>query len=262
MDRVTLQLHGSLGQFLRPPVAASFTTPLHPAVTVKHLIESLGIPHTEVEGIQVNQEGVGFDYLVQTGDHIVIYPWDIPLPPGNIPALRPAWPTPPRFIADNHLGRLARLLRLVGLDTLYHPAWEDAELAQVAAGEERILLTRDRALLMRKQVTFGYCLHTRQTDEQLQQVWRRFDLALYAQPWTRCLRCNGRLEPVAKEAIVDRLEPKTRLYYDSFHQCAGCQQVYWPGSHYEHLNTRLRRLLRSSAPATTRREDGDAQPHH
>ncbi len=246
---VTFHLHGSLESFLSPPRPTPFSTSAHPSATIKHVIESLGIPHTQVEAIHVNGQGVSFDYVVQADDHITLYPWGVPRPSAvNHVPLRPAWPTPPRFLTDNHLGRLTRLLRLLGVDTLYNPHWEDAELAQVAAGEERILLTRDRALLKRKIVTFGHCLRTRQTDEQLQQVWRRFDLASYARPWTRCLRCNNLLQAVAKEAVLDELEPKTRLYYDTFHRCTGCQQLYWQGSHYERLHQRLHRLLASVTP--------------
>jgi uncharacterized protein len=140
------------------------------------------------------------------------------------------------FILDNHLGKLARYLRLLGLDTLYvSDAADDAELAQTAHDEQRILLTRDRGLLKRSKVIYGYCLRTRDSLAQLTAVLHRFQLHEEITPWTRCLRCNGLLRPVAKEAILDRLEPKTRRYFDEFRICEACGQIYWQGSHFAHL---------------------------
>lgn len=208
---------------------------IKPPVSVKHVIESLGVPHTEVAVILVNEVGQTFDYLLQPQDRVAVFPAFQTLTGAVGPPLRPPWPEPPIFLADNHLGRLARFLRLLGFDTWYHPAWDDAQLAQAAGAQARILLTRDRNLLKRKEVIFGYCLHTLEPLEQLQAVVRRFGLPAEIQPWQRCLRCNGRLLPAAKETVLAQLEPKTRLFFDEFRQCAACGQVYWQGSHMERL---------------------------
>jgi len=194
------------------------------------------VPHTDVELIVVNGRSVNFSYLVKANDRVSVYPpfTTIDISPAVI--LRPALPPPHRFIVDNHLGKLARYLRLLGLDTLYfNDAADDAELARIAQQQTRILLTRDRGLLKRGNVTYGYCLRTRDSRKQLTAVIHRFQLHHEIAPWTRCLRCNGFLEPVAKEVILHRLEPKTKLFFDEFHTCLDCCQIYWKGSHYARL---------------------------
>lgn len=201
--------------------------------TVKHLIESAGVPHPEIELILVNGEPVDFSYLVQDGDHVSVYPMMTMLPVPENGRLRPPIPSPVRFIIDIHLGQLARYLRLLGFDTVYPDHnHDDADLAQIAHDENRILLTRDRGLLKRSLVTHGYIIRTKNPEEQLTAVLHRYHLFDDILNTPRCLRCNGQLKPVAKEAIIDRLEPKTKLYYDTFHVCIDCQQIYWQGSHY------------------------------
>jgi uncharacterized protein with PIN domain len=140
------------------------------------------------------------------------------------------------------LGRLAAYLRLLGFDTLCDNSLDDAELALVSHEEQRILLTRDRGLLMRRLVIYGYCVRTREPRDQLRAVIERFSLAEQIHPWQRCLKCNGRLEPVTKESIQHLLQPKTNLYYDEFHQCHACKKVYWKGSHYQRMQQFLREL--------------------
>lgn len=204
-------------------------------VTVKHAVESLGVPHTEIELILANGRSVGFDYRLGDEDLISVYPPFLVLNVDELMQLRPPRPRPSRFLADNHLGRLVRYLRLLGVDTAYSNALDDPQLAQLAHDENRVLLTRDRGLLKRKLVSHGYCVLPDHPREQLKAVLERFDLYGELAPWSRCLRCNGVLRPVEKAAVVERLEPKTRLYFDEFHQCDACGQVYWQGSHYGEL---------------------------
>jgi len=142
---------------------------------------------------------------------------------------------------DSHLGRLAAYLRMLGFDCLYRNDYDDAELAELVQCEKRILLSRDRRLLMRKVVQYGYCLRSLEPPEQLAEVVRRFDLADKIAPLHRCLRCNHPLQPVSKETVLDRLEPLTKIHFDEFHLCPACDQVYWKGSHVE----RMERLIES-----------------
>jgi uncharacterized protein with PIN domain len=240
MKTAIFDFHDALSDFLPkdrrgPSVVRNFKG----AVSVKHLIESQGIPHTEVQYIRVNGTPVTFDYLVCTGDRISVYPprgneeWD-----GGSSLLRPL-SEPYLFLLDNHLGRLATYLRLLGFDAQYDRNLDDAELARISHQEDRILLTRDRGLLMRRLVKYGYCVRTRDPKSQLRAVILRFDLASQARPWQRCLHCNGRLLPVSKDIILDRLEPRTIKYYDEFHRCQSCDKIYWKGSHY----LRMKRFL-------------------
>ena len=192
--------------------------------SVKHLIESLGIPHTEIGALSANGQKIGLDYITQDGDRI------------EVRSVAPAELTDePRFVLDGHLGRLASHLRMLGLDCLYNSGYEDDELVRISVDEERILLTRDRLLLMHKVITQGYLPRSLNSTEQLYEVVRRYTLVKWVKPFQRCLRCNHLLEPVNKQAVLHRLEPLTKKYYDDFRICPACKQVYWKGSHFERM---------------------------
>jgi uncharacterized protein with PIN domain len=204
--------------------------------TIKHLIESLGIPHVEVGEMVVNGSLVGPEYLPRTGDRIEIRPFT------------PGWEEEPRFLLDNHLGRLAAQLRMLGFDCLYRNDFEDAEMAELLWKDPRILLTRDRRLLMRKTIQFGYCVRSLDPDRQILELVERFDLARWARPFRRCIHCNALLEAVDKSAVIDRLEPKTKLYYNEFSICPNCSKIYWKGSHWERMRATVTDVL-STRPA-------------
>jgi uncharacterized protein with PIN domain len=200
--------------------------------SIKDMIEALGVPHTEIEVILVNGKSVDFSYLVNDGDDISVYPMFESLDIRPLLKLRPRPLRLPRFVLDAHLGRLARYLRLLGFDCLYRNDFNDDELARISSEQQRTLLTRDRILLQRKIITRGYFIRALQPLEQTVEVLRRFDLSGDIRPLGRCLRCNGLLEDVGKDAIAARLEPKTRRYYQQFRICPDCGQIYWQGSHF------------------------------
>jgi uncharacterized protein with PIN domain/sulfur carrier protein ThiS len=204
--------------------------------SVKHLIESLGIPHTEIGLVNVNGQSTGLEYIVHNGDRIEVQP--------VAPAIE-AEET--RFVLDGHLGRLASHLRMLGLDCLYHNGYEDKELVRISVEEERVLLTRDRMLLMHKVIARGYLLRSLDSTEQLQEVVRRYGLMQWVKPFQRCMRCNHPLEVVSKETVLEKLEPLTRKYYDEFKLCPACDQVYWKGSHYERMLQLIENLLENDA---------------
>ena len=200
--------------------------------SVKHLIEAAGVPHTEIGRVVVNDQPVSFDYQVQNGDQVTVFP----------ASAENRQTGEARFVLDNHLGRLAAYLRMLGFDVIYRNDFDDVELAQIAADEERILLTRDRRLLMRKAVRRGYCLRSLNSRQQAIEVLQRYDLFQAIAPFQRCLRCNTPLEQIEKEAIFDRLELLTRRYYEEFHWCPACGQIYWKGSHYEHMQEMIEKF--------------------
>ena len=202
--------------------------------SLKHLIESLGVPHTEVGQVTANGQARGLDSVPHNGDRI------------EVRAAAPGCPLEARFLLDSHLGRLAAYLRMLGFDCLYRNDYDDAELAELVQREKRILLSRDRRLLMRKVVQYGYCLRSLEPPEQLTEVVRRFDLADKIRPFHRCLRCNGALQPVSKETVLDRLEPLTKIHYDEFSLCPACDQVYWKGSHVERMEKLIESVKRIS----------------
>jgi uncharacterized protein with PIN domain len=233
----TFRFYAELNDFL--PLnrrQQSFTTNIHLPVSIKHLIEALGVPHTEVEVILANGTSVDFGYLVRPGDRLSVYPAFATLDVTTLVPLRPPLPTPPSFVLDVHLGQLAMYLRLFGFDTLYpNNQHDDGDLAQIAHNEQRIMLTRDRGLLKRSMVVYGYCLRSRDPEKQLEAVLQRFKLHDQIRPWQRCLKCNGRLHLTPKSQILERLESRTIQFYDEFFVCQECQQIYWKGSHYDSL---------------------------
>ncbi len=203
--------------------------------TVKDRIECLGVPHTEVHLILCNNEPVDFSYLVNDGDRIGVFPvFKTFVLPESL-AVQPLYEGEPRFVLDTHLGKLARYLRILGFDTLYRNDYEDSELARISAEEERILLTRDHGVLKRKIVKYGYFIRYDHPRRQLKSVINRYGLDKYDGTFGRCLECNTRLVPVEKEKIMDRLEPKTKKYFDEFYICPNCNKIYWQGSHYEDM---------------------------
>jgi hypothetical protein len=238
VEKATFRFYADLNDFLAPERRqVSFAYPVYDGdQSVKHLIEALGIPHTEVSLILVDGRAVGFNHIVQRDQYISVYPPFTRLELASVFQLRPPLPEPIRFLLDNHLGRLARYLRLLGFDTLYfRNQFDDEALADLSHQTQRVLLTRDRGLLKRSQVIFGYCLRSVDPYEQLKSVILRFDLAQEIDSWKRCLRCNGILQPVDKKAIIDRLEPKTKRYFEAFWRCGECEQIYWRGSHFSKL---------------------------
>ncbi len=247
MKRAYFRFYAELNDFL-PPLnrMATFAYGFEVSGSVKDVIETLGVPHTEVELILANGEPVNFSWQVGDGDRISVYPAFRSLDLTPLGRLRPQL-AEVRFVLDGHLGRLAAYLRLLGFDTLYRNDYRDEELAEISAREVRVLLTMDRGLLKRNAVVYGYFVRETEPRRQLLAVLRRFDLTARIAPFQRCLRCNTLLEPAAKEAVSERVPPKTRQYYEEFRCCAGCGRVYWKGSHYRRMQRLLEFVQRSAS---------------
>lgn len=204
--------------------------------SVKDLIESIGIPHTEVALILVDGEPVTFSYKVDDGDWISAYPHFRSFEVSSLPAVSEARVGKLRFVLDTHLGRLARYLRMLGFDTFYQNDFEDSTLARISADEDRVLLTQDVGLLKRSVVTRGYFVRASNPRGQLVEVAVELDLLETAKPFTRCLRCNGVLTTVPKSEIENRLLPRTQANFDEFYRCESCGTLYWKGSHFDRMN--------------------------
>ncbi len=213
--------------------------------TVKHMIEALGVPHTEVELILLNGQPVDWSYRLQEDDRVSVYPWFSLLActdflPGSL-----RQPGDCIFIADAHLGRLARDLRMLGFDVLYGNALSDDDVVRIAVAENRIVLSRDRDLLIRKSIARGCYLYATAPDAQLAAVIDRYRLAGKARPLSRCLRCNGLLRPVEKQQVQHRLPTCNSACKLNFFICAGCSQVYWDGTHVKRMRQRIAGILAS-----------------
>jgi uncharacterized protein len=227
---------------------------------VKDLIEAMGVPHTEVDLILVDGRPVDFAYRLKDSDRISVYPVFEALDIAPVSRLRPRPLRQTRFAADVHLGRLARYLRLLGFDTLYRTHWSDAELAEAAVSERRILLTRDRGLLKRSAVDHGYLVRSNEPHAQLGEVLERFDLRSALRPFSRCMACNGEVRPVPKDEIAGRLPPRTARYYDEFWRCERCGRLYWKGGHYRSLEALVRAALGERGDGQNRRPEAGGGP--
>ena len=237
---VVLSFHGDLGFFVQAkeryqPITRTLTR----KTSIKDLIESCGVPHPEVDLIIVNGQPVDFSFQVESDTAFDIYPTSAEL----FSTFRLQERNVRAFVADGHLGKLARDLRLLGIDVSYRQNPTDRELLDTMAQENRALLTRDRPLLMHRVVRTGYYPRSQRPIEQTVEVVRRFGLVQALAPFVRCLRCNGVLRSVSKEAIIDQLEPLTRFYYDDFQVCPNCGQPYWRGSHVVKLEKRVQAIL-------------------
>ncbi len=213
------------------------------AATVKNAIESVGVPHTEVELILADGVSVDFGHRVRDAQRFSVYPMFESFDVSPLLRLRPRALRDPRFFADAQLGGLARLLRMLGFDTAYDNGADDAWLRRKAAEERRIILSRDRDLLMCRDVTHGCYVHALHPPGQLREVAERLQLGALARPFTRCLCCNAPLIPVHKEAVVAQLPPRVAAGHDEFRQCPQCARVYWRGDHYRRMADMLQGLL-------------------
>lgn len=235
MKQARLSFHPDLSTFInRVTEGGTFLYEFSDRPSVKHVYESLGLPHTEVREVRVNGHAESDDWILQDGDRIEIFPY---------PPLAPHPEPEARFILDNHLGKLAVFLRMLSFDAEYRSDIQDDELAFRASSEGRILLTRDRGLLMRSAVVRGYCLRSLDQKIQIREVMDRYNLYPLARPFTRCLHCNAPLNPVEKGEVEEQLEPLTRRYYHEFHRCSQCRKVYWKGSHYERMKNFIEIIL-------------------
>lgn len=193
-----------------------------------------------------NGQAVDFSYLVQEGDFFSVYPcfYNFNLPDNY--TLQDEYQGKPAFVLDVHLGKLARFLRRFNFDTAYRNDYSDKEIVDIAEAEDRIILTRDLGVLMRKRVKWGTFIKDDDPKEQLKQVFLRYDLDSYYQgEGSRCVDCNTELVDVDKSEIIERLEPKTKKFYDKFKICPNCGKIYWKGSHYHEAEDLLKKFINS-----------------
>ena len=226
--------------FLRPgrrstPVAVA----LDGTSSLGHVVESLGVPLTEVGRLLVHGEPAASGYRPCDGDVVTVKA-----------VRRPQHMTSACFVLDVHLGTLARRLRLVGVDAAYLNDADDDALIEQANSDRRVLLTQDRGLLRRRALWLGAYVRGARPDDQFQDVLDRFKPPLA--PWTRCPACNGPLSPIAKTAVASALPPGTRRTYQTFSGCRNCGQLYWHGAH----GKRLEQIIDSAVRAVSTSASG------
>jgi uncharacterized protein with PIN domain len=248
MLSVSVRFYGELNDFL--PAAhrqATLVCGLESSASIKDVVETLGVPHPEIDLLVVNGRTVDFACRVRDGDRVAVYPPFRALEPDPDARLGPSPQAEPRFVADVHLGRLAAYLRLAGFDTAYRNDYPDHEIVAISATEDRTLLTRDVGALKHRIVSRGYFVRATRPAWQVVEVLRRFDLVTRAKPFTRCLRCNDPLLVVPMDGVEDLLPPRTREHYREFSRCPACARIYWQGSHYTQMRLFLERAFAIAA---------------
>lgn len=241
MSSATFLFHGELADFLpRERRGRPFAYRCARAATLKNAVEALGVPHTEVALARVNGGTATLARIVRAEDEIEVLPWTLAASPQPLPDAG--------FVADAHLGGLARFLRMLGYDTVHHNGISDAEIRRLAQEDRRLVLSRDRELLKCREVSSGCYVHARTPEQQLREVSARFALASRARPFTLCLACNLPLERVEKAEIRARLPERVAELQARFMRCPGCDRIYWPGSHYRRMQEALERLVPGADP--------------
>ncbi|MBS4034608.1 MAG: Mut7-C ubiquitin/RNAse domain-containing protein [Ignavibacterium sp.] len=213
--------------------------------SVKDLIESFGVPHTEVDMIIVNGKSVSFDYLINDKDDISVYPVFESFDVSEVQHLRPEPLRNPKFVCDVHLGKLAKNLRMFGIDTLYFNFISDVEIVNISLNERRTILTRDSELLKIKAVTHGYYIRNTDPLKQAGEVLKRFHLEKTLKCFSRCLECNTLLANVNKEIILDRIPQKVKESQSEYFICENCNKIFWKGTHYLNMLIKLKLISES-----------------
>lgn len=231
------EFHGDLPSLLRKKWGdvRVIEQPVTRRASIKDVLESFGLPHTEIGEIKCRGRDVDFTFQVEDHHFFEIHPVRAPWNVTEKTLLRPEPLDMICFIVDVNVGRLARYLRMAGFDVLYDSGWHDAQITTMIERQPRIVLTRDLGLLKRKSVEFGRYVRSENPVEQLREVIHLLGLGNRLQPFTRCLECNTLLQAVAKQDVLHRLEPLTRKYYQTFSLCPTCDRVYWAGSHVEEM---------------------------
>lgn len=243
MTCLQFRFYRELNDFLPQPLRQrDFNHEFVALGSIKDAIETLGVPHTEIDLILVNGKSVGFEYQPQEGDRISVYPLFEALDVTDVTRLRPTPLRDSRFILDCHLGRLARHLRMLGFDSLFYGHCSDQYLVDISLQQHRILLTRDLGLLKRKALTHAYYVRNTRPLKQLSEIVCRLQLQNSFQPFSRCMVCNGELEKVAKQDVWQWLPENSRSVFNEFSRCHHCKRVYWKGSHYQRMQRLIKEL--------------------
>jgi uncharacterized protein with PIN domain len=237
MTEARFRFHGALADLLLAKQGESFSFACARAATLKNAIEALGVPHTEIGALRVNDREATLDRIVRDGDLIEVH-------------ARGAEAAPEYgFVADAHLGGLARFLRMLGYDTAHRNDLDDVEIRHLASEERRVVLTRDRELLKCRDIARGCFVRALKAEDQLREIARRYRLAERARPFTRCLHCNLPLVAIDKASVADRLPERVREIQERFMRCPGCERIFWEGTHYQRMRGVLQELLPQETPA-------------
>ncbi len=250
MYHVTLRFYEELNDFLSPEKRkVDFSIKFPARRSVKDLVESLGVPHTEIDVILVNGESLDFTYIASENDRISVYPVFESLDVTHLSRLRDVPLRDTRFVLDVHLGKLTKYLRMLGFDCDYSIERNDTDLVRICTDEKRILLTRDRNLLKRGNITRAFCIHSTASEHQAAEVISRLDLAGSIKPFSRCMECNGLIAALDPADIPDDAPEGVKKWCNEYFRCTVCSRLYWKGSHADRMSERIERIIRMAIAA-------------
>jgi uncharacterized protein with PIN domain/sulfur carrier protein ThiS len=244
MPRATLRFYEELNDFLpRHRRKTDFEVEIKGKRSIKDMIEALGVPHTEIDLILVNEKSVDFTYILQDGDRISVYPVFESLNIENVTRLRKLPLRKTKFIADINLGHIVKYMRILGFDVCFDPLLSPRQIIDISKKENRIVLTKSKNLLKFKDITHGIFIRPGTTEEQVKGIIDFLDIKDIVKPFSRCLRCNNLLRSVPKESIIDRIPPKTKVFCDEYSYCKSCDKIYWKGTHFIKMKRVIDRIL-------------------
>ena len=244
MPKVTLRFYEELNDFLpKYRRKVDFEARFKGKRSIKDMIESFGVPHTEIDLILVDGTSVDFNYILQDGNRIGVYPVFESLNIAHVTHLRKIPLRKSKFIADVNLGDIVKYMRALGFDLYFDALLSTYEIIDISKIENRIILTKNRKLLNFKKVSHAIFIRPGTTTEQIRYIIDYLDIKGDIKPFSRCLRCNTLLDVVPKKNILDRIPPKTKAFCDEFAQCRSCDKIYWRGTHYENMQKVLNDIL-------------------
>jgi uncharacterized protein with PIN domain len=244
MPKATFRFYEELNDFLpRHRRKTDFEVEIRGKRSIKDMIEALGVPHTETDLILVKGESVDFTYILQDGDRISVYPVFESLNIGNVTRLRKLPLRKTKFIADINLGHIVKYMRILGFDVHFDTLLSNRQIIEISSKENRIVLTKSRNLLKFKDITHGFFIRPGTTEEQVREIIDFLDIMDNVKPFSRCLRCNSPLKSIPKETIIDRIPPKTGVFYDEYSYCKPCDKIYWKGTHFAKMKRVVDRIL-------------------
>ncbi|MCR4417844.1 MAG: Mut7-C RNAse domain-containing protein [Ignavibacteria bacterium] len=242
---VHIKFYGSLKDFLPQKFKKVINHQFIDVTSVKDLIEGFNVPHTEVDIILVNGKSVNFDYLINDGDEIKVYPPDNKLKSKNLRHLYNRIRGKPKFICDVNLGGLAKNLRKLGLNVFYSNSISDDEIVKISIQSKIIVLTKDIGILKRKDVQYGYYVRNVYPQKQTIEVLKVFSVGKYIEPFSRCLECGTKLKRISREKAKSKLPDHFFEKQMKFYHCPTCDKIYWQGSHFERMSSQINKFLRA-----------------
>ena len=244
MGEATFRFYEELNDFLtRPRRKVDFQAAFREKRSIKDMIESLGAPHTEVDLILVNGQPVDFDYILEDGDRVSVYPVFESLHIKGVSRLRDVPLRKTRFVADTNIGDIVRIMRLLGFDVVFDAGMSNREIIDISNRGKRIILTKSKRLLKLKEVTHGVFIRPGTRAEQVKGIMDRLDIKDQAKPFSRCLLCNGLLKRIGKEDVVNRIPEKTKACCDVYSVCESCDRLYWNGTHVMRMKKVVDQIL-------------------